>query len=165
VIVLGIDPGLARTGYAVVEGGPRPRALAIGVVRTSPETDHGRRLVELGHALKALIEEHRPDVAAVERLFFNSNARSAMAVGQAAGVAIATAAEAGLEVVDYTPLEVKRSVVGVGNASKHQVQTMVAALLRLQSAPRPADAADACALAICHLHGAAFARALDEAAR
>jgi crossover junction endodeoxyribonuclease RuvC len=91
------------------------------------------------------------DVAAVERLFFNANARTVMAVGQAAGIALACAAERGLEVHDYTPLEVKLSVVGFGGATKPQVQSMVAALLALESAPRPADAADALALAICHL--------------
>jgi crossover junction endodeoxyribonuclease RuvC len=111
-----------------------------------------------------LIAEHEPEVVAIERLFFNSNVKTAMAVGQASGVACAAAAQAGLEVHEYTPPEVKLSVAGVGSASKQQVQAMVAALLGLPEAPHPADAADACALAICHLNRSGLAAALAKQA-
>ncbi len=162
--VLGIDPGFATTGYGAVErDAGRLRALAFGAIRTPAALAPAARLAFLRSELAAVIERVRPDVVAVERLFFNSNVRTAMSVGQASGVALATAAEAGLEVVDYTPPEVKQSVVGVGNASKHQVQAMVAALLKLERVPQPADAADACALAICHLNRDGLSRAITNA--
>ncbi|MDQ3645329.1 MAG: crossover junction endodeoxyribonuclease RuvC [Actinomycetota bacterium] len=162
--VIGIDPGLVTMGYAVVarEGG-KLIPVAHGVFRTPPSLAHGERLALLRTQLLDVIGVHRPDEAAIERLFFNANVRTAMAVGQASGVAMATLAEAGLEAAQYTPPQVKQSVVGVGSASKHQVQTMVASLLSLPSAPYPADAADACALAICHLNTARLGRAIDRA--
>jgi len=164
--VIGIDPGLATTGYGVVERrGPKLVGVAMGVIRTPSGAAQAERLVMLASALRRLIAEARPEAAAVERLFFNSNVRTAMAVGQASGVVMLALAEAGLEVTDYTPLEVKQSVVGVGNATKHQVQSMVAALLELPSLPKPADAADACALAICHTNRSGLARALATAQR
>ncbi len=159
--VLGIDPGFATTGYGVVErvaGSLRP--VTSGAIRTPPALPQAGRLAHLAGALRGVIHATTPDVVAVERLFFNSNVRTAMSVGQASGVALLAAAEAGLEVVDYTPSEVKQSVVGVGNASKHQVQAMVAALLKLETVPKPADAADACALAICHLNRSGLRRAI-----
>ena len=159
--VLGIDPGFATTGYGVVEriaGSHRP--VTFGAIRTPPALPQAGRLAYLAAALRGVIRATDPDVAAVERLFFNSNVRTAMSVGQASGVALCTAAEAGLEVVDYTPPEVKQSVVGVGNAAKHQVQAMVAALLKLDAVPKPPDAADACALAICHLNRSGLSRAI-----
>jgi crossover junction endodeoxyribonuclease RuvC len=159
--VMGIDPGIATTGYAVVERrAGRAAALAVGTVRTRRDASQGVRLAELRRDLAAVVDAFSPDVAAVERLFFNANVRTAMAVGQASGIALAVAAEAGVEVADYTPLEVKLSVVGVGRATKHQVQAMVARLLRMPEPPRPADAADACALALCHLNRAGYARAV-----
>lgn len=159
--VLGIDPGLATTGFGVVDrAGSGLRAVTLGTLRTSSGSPHAARLGELRAALARLIADHRPDVVAVERLFFNANVKTAMSVGQASGVALSTAAEAGLDVFDYTPSAVKQSVVGVGNASKEQVQAMVAALLKLKERPRPPDAADACALAICHLNRSGFTRAL-----
>lgn len=164
--VLGIDPGFATTGYGVVErAGSRLRGVAIGALKTSPRVPQADRLVELRSSLLSLIEEHGPDLVAIERVFFNANVQTAIAVGQASGVLMATAAEAGLAVHEYTPTEVKQSVVGVGNATKHQVQSMVAALLRLAGPPTPADAADACALAICHLNRSGLARAIKVAAR
>ena len=162
--VLGIDPGLTRMGIAVVErsnGSLRP--IAMGVITTSAELPTAMRLVHIRRQLLDAIEAGRPDVVAVERLFFNSNARTAMSVGQASGVAIETAAESGLEVHDYTPGQVKASVVGVGDATKAQVQAMVAAILGLSTPPRPADAADACALAICHHNSNGLARAVSRA--
>ncbi|HEV2754451.1 MAG TPA: crossover junction endodeoxyribonuclease RuvC [Actinomycetota bacterium] len=164
--VLGIDPGFATTGYGVVErvsGALRP--VAFGAVRTPASLPQAGRLAYLRAALLEVLRETTPDVVATERVFFNSNVRTAMSVGQASGVALATAAEAGLDVFDYTPPQVKQSVVGVGNATKHQVQTMVAAVLKLDAIPKPADAADACALAICHLNRSGLSRAIDSARR
>ncbi|MGH2750331.1 MAG: crossover junction endodeoxyribonuclease RuvC [Actinomycetota bacterium] len=163
--VLGIDPGVATMGYGVVErAGSKPRALAFGVIRTSAGETQARRLMALRDALGEIMRRHRPEEVAVERLFFTSNAKTAMAVGQASGVALATAAEAGLAVSDYTPNEVKQSVVGFGGASKAQVQVMVAAVLGLAEPPRPPDAADACALAICHLNRSGLRAAVGRAA-
>ena len=159
--VMGVDPGLSRTGYAVVErNGSRLVALEVGVVETSPSLDAAPRLSALRAQLVAIVESLGPEVGAVERLFFNNNARTAIAVGQASGVALSVMADAGLEVREYTPSEVKQAVVGVGNASKDQVKSMITALLRLERAPERADAADACALAICHINRSGLARAL-----
>lgn len=159
--VLGIDPGFATTGYGVVERiAGSLRAVTLGAIRTPPSLPQAGRLEYLAGALRGIIHSTNPDVVAVERLFFNNNVRTAMSVGQASGVALLAAAEAGLEVVDYTPSEVKQSVVGVGNAAKPQVQAMVAAVLKLDSVPKPADAADACALAICHLNRSGLSRAI-----
>jgi crossover junction endodeoxyribonuclease RuvC len=152
VFVLGIDPGLSRCGYGCVEartGGPR--AVAIGVLRTDHHTPLPDRLAELQAELRALIAEFRPDVVAVERVFFQVNVRTAMSVGQASGLAMAEAAASGCEVVQYSPNEVKQAVAGDGRADKGQVQRMVQALLGLAAPPQPADAADAAALALCHL--------------
>ena len=162
--VLGIDPGFATTGYGVVDrDSGRLRAVSFGAIRTPAALPQAGRLAFLRGALLEVLAETRPDVVAIERLFFNANVRTAMSVGQASGVALATAAESGLEVVDYTPSEVKQSVVGVGSATKHQVQAMVAALLKLDAVPRPPDAADACALAICHLTRNGLSRAISRA--
>ncbi len=147
----------------VERSGGRLRGVALGALKTTPSLAQAERLLELRHALLGLVERHHPDVVALERVFFNANVRTAMGVGQAAGVVMATAAGAGLAVHEYTPTEVKQSVVGVGSASKHQVQAMVASLLSLAAPPKPADAADACALAICHLNRSGLARALRTA--
>ena len=164
--VIGVDPGIARTGVAVLDkANPRPRARSIGVIRTPSELSQAERLALLRSRFAELIEREKPDAAAVERLFFNSNVKTAMAVGQASGVILATAAEMGVEVTNYTPLEVKQSVVGVGSADKRQVGVMVAALLGLPEPPTPPDAADACALAICHLNRSGLSAALKAAAR
>lgn len=151
--VLGIDPGLSTMGYGVVERiGGRLRPVALGVIRTPAAQPTAARLALIRGDLLEIIDSYSPDVVAVERLFFNANVKTAMSVGQASGVALASAAERGLEVFDYTPPEVKLSVVGVGSAAKKQVQTMVTSLLGLGEVPRFPDAADACALAICHLN-------------
>ena len=164
--VLGIDPGVATTGFGVVERvGGKMAPLDLGVIRTPSGTPHETRLATLRAALAALIRRHEPDVVAVERLFFNSNVKTAMAVGQASGMALLAAAEAGLSVTTYTPSEVKQSVVGVGSASKHQVQAMTAVLLGLDAPPSPPDAADACALAICHINRAGLSHAVARALR
>jgi crossover junction endodeoxyribonuclease RuvC len=163
--VIGIDPGFATTGYGVVERvDGRLRPVAFGAIKTSGKDPQATRLAALRASLLEIMRAHKPDVTAIERLFFNANVRTAIAVGQASGVALATAAEMGLEVHDYTPPEVKQSVVGVGNAAKHQVQSMVAAILGLSAPPEPPDAADACALAICHLNRSGLARALEASA-
>ena len=164
--VIGIDPGIATTGYGVVEraaGGCR--AISVGVVRTAGDVPQERRLFELNRKLVELMLVWQPEAASVERLFFNANVRTAMAVGQASGVALAAAAEVGVSVTTYTPTEVKSSVVGAGAASKRQVGAMVSRLLGLPGAPTPADAADACALALCHLARTGLTRAIAGAQR
>jgi crossover junction endodeoxyribonuclease RuvC len=164
VRVLGIDPGVAAMGYGVVERADgKLRLVAFGVIRTPAGETQARRLMALRAGLVEIARQHAPEVVAVERLFFTTNVKTAMAVGQASGVALATAAEAGLEVSNYTPNEVKQSVVGYGSATKAQVQTMVAALLGLGEPPRPPDAADACALAICHLNRSGLRAAIGRA--
>lgn len=158
--MLGIDPGLTRCGYAVVDGrgSGQPRARSLGVV-TTPRTDElPHRLAALRLELAALIAEFAPDVVAVEQVFFQVNVRTAMSVGQASGLALAEAALAGCEVVQYTPNQVKNAVAGWGGADKQQVQKMVQARLGLAALPSPADAADAAALALCHLAMAPIAR-------
>jgi crossover junction endodeoxyribonuclease RuvC len=152
VFVLGIDPGLTRCGYGVVvRQGSALVARAGGVITTDPASPTPDRLVVILAEVRALVAEHRPDAVVVERVFFQVNARTAMATGQAAGVALVAAAEAGCEVVQYTSNEVKQAVVGYGSATKDQVQRMVASLLGLSEPPRPPDVADALALAVCHL--------------
>lgn len=150
--VLGVDPGLSRCGIGVVEGpAHRPVALRAGVIRTPVSAAPGERLRELHAELRVLLTEARPDVVALERVFFNANVRTAMGVGQAAGVVLLAAAQQGIPVAEYTPTQVKAAVTGDGGADKPQVQYMVRAVLRLAEIPRPADAADALALALCHL--------------
>jgi crossover junction endodeoxyribonuclease RuvC len=164
--VIGIDPGLTTTGYGVVERvGSELRPVAYGALRTAPGEAASMRLAELQAMLEGVIADYAPEAAAMERLFFNSNVRTAMSVGQASGVLLATLGRAEIAVVMYTPPEVKQSVVGVGDADKRQVQTMTAKVLGLADPPRPADAADACALAICHLNRSGFTRAVASAGR
>jgi len=152
MFVLGIDPGLSRCGYGVVErAGRRPRAVAAGVLRTDPALDVPRRLAALQSDLRALLAEHRPEVVAVERVLFQVNARTAIPVAQAAGVAMVEAVAAGCEVVEYSPNQVKQAVAGFGGAGKDQIERMVQALLGITTPLRPVDAADAVALALCHL--------------
>ncbi len=153
MFVLGIDPGLSRCGYAVLEPAPRGQAIAraLGVIRTSPDTPTPLRLAELQLELRALIAEFGPKVVSVERIFFQNNVRTAVGVAQASGLAIAEAVASGATVAEYSPNEVKSVVAGDGRADKEQVQTMVQTLLGLAARPKPADAADAAALALCHL--------------
>ena len=152
MFVLGIDPGLTRCGYGCVgRVGGREVVRGAGVVTTTPDAPPGARLAELFRELSAVVRDHAPDVVAVERVLFQTNARTAMAVGQASGVALLVAAEAGLGVVEYSANEVKLAVAGYGAATKAQVQSMVAVLCGLSAPPRPPDVADALALALCHL--------------
>ncbi len=152
MFVLGIDPGLTTTGYGLVDrvgGGARLRA--VGVIRTASGDPIEQRLLELHRDLTQIIEEHRPDVMAIEQVFTNKNLRTSIAVGRASGVALLAAATAGLPVHEYTPTQVKSAVAGFGKADKGQVQRMVAQRLGLAESPKPADAADALAVALCHL--------------
>ncbi|MEK7426751.1 MAG: crossover junction endodeoxyribonuclease RuvC [Actinomycetota bacterium] len=153
MIVLGIDPGLTRCGYAVLKSGSgrSVSAMALGVIRTPPSSPLPQRLAELKAELASLIAQFRPQVVAVEQVFFQVNVRTAMSVGQASGLALAEAAAAGCDVIQYTPNQVKSSVAGWGGADKLQVQKMVQARLGLAAVPEPPDAADAAALALCHL--------------
>jgi crossover junction endodeoxyribonuclease RuvC len=158
VLVIGIDPGIATTGYGLVEeaqdGGLE--LVAYGVIETPAGMPLPERLLLLHAKLSELLLLHHPASGAVEKLFFQRNVRTAMTVGQARGVAMLALAQAGLPVAEYTPLEVKQAVVGYGGADKNQVQQMVRALLSLADIPRPDDAADALAVAICHAHSLRF---------
>jgi crossover junction endodeoxyribonuclease RuvC len=159
VYVLGIDPGLSRCGYGLVEHQPAgPRPIAVGVLRTDPARPTPDRLAELQADLRALVREHRPAVVSIERVLFQVNARTAISVAQAAGLAMAEAVAAGCEVVEYSPNQVKLAVAGVGGASKDQMERMVQTLLGISRPLRPVDAADAVALALCHLAHAPLRR-------
>jgi crossover junction endodeoxyribonuclease RuvC len=153
VRVLGVDPGLTRCGLGVVDGAPGrpPRLVAVQVVRTPASDELGARLLALEESFDAWMAEHRPDAVAVERVFAQANVRTVMGTAQAGAVAVVCAARRGIPVALHTPSEVKAAVTGSGRADKAQVGAMVTRLLRLPAAPRPADAADALALAICHL--------------
>ncbi len=151
MFVLGIDPGLSRCGYGCVEHGRRPRAVAAGVIRTDPALDRAVRLAELQGEIRALIAELKPEVVAIERVLFQHNVSTAMSVGMASGLAMAEGAAAGCAVVEYSPNEVKEAVAGWGGADKDEVGRMVQVLLDLPERLRPADAADAVAVALCHL--------------
>jgi crossover junction endodeoxyribonuclease RuvC len=152
MFVLGIDPGLTRTGYGLVEKTSRgPLLRAVGVIRTEPGDPIEQRLLEVHSDLTEIIDEHHPDAMAIEQVFTNKNLRTSIAVGRASGVAILAAASAGLPVHEYTPTQVKSAVAGFGKADKGQVQRMVAQRLGLAESPKPADAADALAVALCHL--------------
>jgi crossover junction endodeoxyribonuclease RuvC len=160
--VLGIDPGLSRCGYGIVaRAGGRVRALGCGVIRTPPGDALPDRLLALDDELRALLADTRPSAVAVERVLFQANARTAMSVGQASGLALVVAARAGVPVALYSPNEVKLAVTGDGRADKSAVQTMVARLLNLREVPKPPDAADALALACCHLWRAPLAAAVS----
>jgi len=166
MFVLGIDPGLSRCGYGLVgrsEGDSTLKATAAGVVETDPEAPLAQRLLVLHTELRALVAELRPEAVVVERVFFQVNVRTAMSVGQASGLALLVAAEAGCDVAQYTANEVKLSLVGYGAATKQQVQRMVAQVLGLGVVEGPPDVADALALAVCHLTTVPLRRALDQA--
>jgi crossover junction endodeoxyribonuclease RuvC len=155
MLILGIDPGTAITGWGVVERDGDSLALVdYGTVTTSQRAPLPERLQIIYRELGQIISTHSPDAVAVEKLFFSKNVRTALAVGQARGVALLAIADAGLPLHEYTPLEVKQSVSGYGRASKEQVQKLVQILLGLDFIPEPDDAADAIAVAICHIHSA-----------
>lgn len=157
-VTLGIDPGTATTGYGAVaqdiHGGLE--FLACGVIRTSPEQPMPQRLLEIHQDMLALIDEFQPDHVAVEKLFFGRNVTTAITVGQARGAILLAAARKGIDVVEYTPAEIKQAIAGYGNADKQQMQEMVQRLLVLPEIPRPDDAADGVAIAVCHLQHARY---------
>jgi len=155
VLVLGIDPGTAITGYGLVREDDEGLTLVgCGVITTPSDQPLFQRLQAIYHGLAAIIDQHRPDQVAVEELFFSRNVRTALSVGQARGVVLLAAAEAGLPLHEYKPLEVKQAIAGYGGADKRQVQEMVRMLLQLEQVPEPDDAADAVAVAVCHVHSA-----------
>ena len=157
-IVLGIDPGTATTGFGLVEKrGNTLVHLAHGTIRTSPKLSDSQRLIEIASQLKKLIQTNQPHQIAVEKLFFSKNVKTAMSVSQARGVILMTAASAAIEILEYSPNEIKLAVTGYGKADKTQVQKMVKTLLNMADTPKPDDAADALATAICHLHQSRFA--------
>jgi crossover junction endodeoxyribonuclease RuvC len=165
VKIFGIDPGSDRTGYGCVEtDGSRHRIILSGAIPAPALATFPEKLLQIHARLSALIAECRPDCVAIESLFHAANVRSALKLGHARGVAMLAAVEAGLPVVEYTPAEIKRAVVGYGRAEKHQVQQMVKLILGLPAPPSPHDAADALAVAICHAHAAASGQAVAAAA-
>jgi crossover junction endodeoxyribonuclease RuvC len=153
VKIFGIDPGSERTGYGCVDtDGSRHRVITSGAIRTPASASFPEKLLNIHTGLAALLAECRPDCVAIENLFHANNARSALKLGHARGVAMLAAVQTGVPVFEYTPAEVKRAVVGYGRAEKHQVQQMVKLILGLASLPTPFDASDALAIAICHCH-------------
>jgi len=155
VRIFGIDPGSGRTGYGCVEtDGRRHHLVACGALSAPATTPFPDRLLCIHAGLVTLLETHRPDCVAIENIFHAKNARSALRLGEARGVALLAAAAAGVPICEYTPAEIKRALVGFGRAEKQQVGQMVKLLLGLDAVPSPHDAADAIAVAICHIHGA-----------
>lgn len=164
--VLGIDPGLTRCGVGVVEGDPgrTPRLLLADVVRTAADLETGQRLARLEAALVQYLAEYRPDAIAVERVFARRDVSTIIGTAQASGIVLLVGTRAGLTVAQHTPTEVKAAITGSGRAEKAQVGAMVQRILKLDAPPKPADAADAVALAVCHLWRAPAAARLVEAA-
>ncbi|HEX8633123.1 MAG TPA: crossover junction endodeoxyribonuclease RuvC [Pyrinomonadaceae bacterium] len=156
--VLGIDPGSETTGWGVVEGDARRyRPVEFGTVRASPRERFAARLLKISDGVEELLARFRPDVCAVEEMFFAANVKTALKLGQVRGVILVAAERARIEIAEYAPRLVKQTVVGYGAAEKHQVQEMVRVLLSLKEIPQPHDASDALALAICHFHHAELA--------
>lgn len=163
MITLGIDPGTALLGYGLISGRDEPRMLEYGAIETEPDQSPPNRLALIYDSLSGIIKEHAPDVVAMEQLFFARNTTTALAVGQARGVALLAAEKSGLTVYEYKPAEVKLAIAGYGNADKRQIQEMVRTILGLDEIPRPDDAADALAVAICHVFSSAFLEATGRA--
>jgi crossover junction endodeoxyribonuclease RuvC len=164
--VLGIDPGIAIVGFGFIDKiGSKLVPVQYGSIQTEAHTDPGIRLKEVYDAAVQLIEKYKPDAMAIEKLFFNRNVTTAFTVGQARGVILLAGVQAGLQVAEYTPLQVKQAVVGYGKAEKHQVQEMVKMLLKLSVVPKPDDVADALAIAICHAHSSALLTMINEAGK
>ncbi|NQU42588.1 crossover junction endodeoxyribonuclease RuvC [bacterium] len=161
--ILGVDPGLAAMGWGLIEyPNGTPHSVRWGQVRTSPRDAMAQRLRQIYHGLRDLIRETEPDAVAIEQLFFATNVKTAIVVAQARGAAIPATAESGVEIFEYTPLQIKKAVTGRGRASKPQVQHMVAALLGLREIPRPDHAADALAAALSHAHTLKVSRLLEK---
>ncbi len=162
MLVIGIDPGTATTGYGLVEedSNGELHAVAYGIVSTDPKLTAEIRLLEINQKINEIITLHRPESGAVEKLFFQRNVSTAIAVGQARGVILLSFAQASIPVHEYTPNEVKQAVTGYGAADKRQVQEMVRTILNLAELPKPDDAADALAIAICHIHSIGYKKLL-----
>ena len=161
MLILGIDPGIAITGYGVVQTkGQKAFALDYGCISTPAKAPAPDRLLHIYEGLQQILTSFNPDAVAIEKIFFAKNANSAMQVGEARGVAVLAACHAGLQVFEYTPLQVKQAVVGYGRAEKQQVQQMVKLILGLTELPRPDDAADGLAIALCHAHSGASREAV-----
>ncbi len=162
--VLGIDPGSETLGWGVVEGERLKYNLVdFGTVKSSPREDFSKRVLKIGTGVGEIIEKFQPDVISVEEAFYATNVKVALKLGQVRGVVLFLGEKAGLEIAEYSPRLVKQTVVGYGNAEKHQVQEMVRLLLRLKTAPQPHDAADALANAICHFHHAGVRNKINNA--
>ena len=151
--VMGIDPGSLCTGYGIVEEtGGRLTSVHFGSIASKPKSPFALRLKAIHEGLASVMEEYQPDAVAVEDIFYATNVKSTIKLGQTRGVALLATAQANIDLAEYSPLEVKQSVVGYGRADKHQVRDMVTAILKLEQKPEPLDVSDALAIAICHLH-------------
>lgn len=163
VIVLGIDPGIAIVGFGVIEKkGHQLRPIQYGSITTKSELRTEMRLKQIYEAMGEILHTYKPNVMAIEKLFFNRNVTTALTVGQARGVIMLASEQCGIPLAEYTPLQVKQAVVGYGAAQKQQVQEMVRTLLKLRERPKPDDVADALAIAICHAHSSQILSALEE---
>ncbi len=163
LIILGVDPGLAITGFAIIEKKKKSKILiAYGCIRTSSKEDHYKRLLTIYEDITQIITKYQPEVAAVEKLFFNKNVRTALKVGEARGVVLLAIAKTNLSIFEYTPLQVKQALVGYGRADKQQVQYMVKSEFNLKKAPSPDDVADACAVALTHIRSAKYQNMIKE---
>lgn len=162
LVIAGFDPGTARLGFGVVQGDENPVPLDYGVIETSAHEPMPERLKQLYEGVTTILRDYRPVVCAIEQLFFSRNVTTALSVGQARGIVMLAAAQAAVPVVEYTPAEVKQSVSGYGKADKSQMQEMVRIILGLHEAPWPDDAADALAVALCHVQQARFRDAIGE---
>lgn len=153
--IIGIDPGYATIGYGIVDyDNIHFKTVGYGAVTTPPDKNFPDRLIDIYNDIKTLIKKYNPQSIAIERLYFNTNTTTAIDVAQARGVIVLAARQAGIDIFEYTPLQVKQSITGYGRAEKHQVMEMVKSLLQLKAVPKPDDTADALALAICHGHSA-----------
>ncbi|MCK4778141.1 MAG: crossover junction endodeoxyribonuclease RuvC [Actinomycetia bacterium] len=164
MIILGIDPGTASTGFGLIDyDGSRIELKEFGCIRTGSKMHLSERLRIIYEKISGIINEFEPEIVVIEQLFFNTNAKTALAVGQARGVAMLAAALSEKEVQEYTPLQVKQALVGYGRAHKKQVQYMVRSILKLNFTPKPDDAADALGLAICHAHSIRYKKGVSKA--
>lgn len=164
MLTLGVDPGTALLGYGVIAGQDDPAAVDFGAIETSSKEPMPERLVRLYDTFGSILDRHQPDVLAIEQLFFARNVTTALAVGQARGVVLLAAAQRGLSVYEYKPNEVKLAIAGYGGADKTQMQEMVRMALNLEAVPKPDDAADALAVALCHVYSSRFTSFVDRAA-
>lgn len=152
MIILGIDPGTATVGYGLIEIDDTINTLNYGIIQTSPNQKAHERLKDIYDDMNSIIENYKPDILAIEQLFFFKNSKTIITVSQARGVILLSAQNFGLEIAEYTPLQVKLNLSGYGRSSKNEMQTLVKDFLNLDSIPKPDDAADALAIAICHYH-------------